>query len=357
MGNIPITVVLFRDRYSLISGFTNGFLRLGSVANFLLSPYLYRHHGLPSAIWVSCLCGMSSVVLVLGMKFSLIRLGYESPERLIRKRSDGMPIHRRLITKIRNVCRLPKEFWIFAGVGMSAYTVLIPFFNVGSAIFQRRYSLDPQESDGLLSLPEAITAVISPLVGMFVDTWTQGQRTVRMGISVSCFVPIFAALAISTDPRAPYICMVLFGLAWSFFNSIFWGLISTFCTSPSQVGISIGILGCALNIGPTLALLVFGVIQSAMNRRNGDVLVLWLMAVLSLIAVAASIALRVLSTLRSRRLEAMDGDLMDINSRLAQTLGSVLSDPSVASRSDSGRSALELTDFGDDRKDYDTFEL
>ena len=55
IDSLPILILypLFESDWSTVVGILNGFLRLGSVVNFLLSPVLYRSGGILSAIAVS----------------------------------------------------------------------------------------------------------------------------------------------------------------------------------------------------------------------------------------------------------------------------------------------------------------
>jgi MFS family permease len=56
---------LFKEDFLLVVGFCQIFLRLGSVCNFILSPYIFNNYGLISAIWVASFVGCFSIVLLL----------------------------------------------------------------------------------------------------------------------------------------------------------------------------------------------------------------------------------------------------------------------------------------------------
>eukprot|EP00466_Bigelowiella_natans_P003444 jgi/Bigna1/73171/fgenesh1_pg.23_\ len=99
-----------------------------------------------------------------------------------------------------------------------------------------------------------------------------------MGIATLCFAPVFAALTLLSHPITPYIAMSALGVFWSIFNAIFWGLVSKFCSNGDQVGISVGFLGCSVNLGPSVLLLAIGVLQSSYRTLADEIVLLFLSA-------------------------------------------------------------------------------
>jgi hypothetical protein len=53
--------VLFKDDFQIVIGFLQIFIRLGSVVNFIISPYVYQRYGLLPAIWIASGIGISSI--------------------------------------------------------------------------------------------------------------------------------------------------------------------------------------------------------------------------------------------------------------------------------------------------------
>ena len=47
--------------FQIVVGFLQIFIRMGSVVNFIVSPYLYLHYNLQIAFWVAAVIGMLSV--------------------------------------------------------------------------------------------------------------------------------------------------------------------------------------------------------------------------------------------------------------------------------------------------------
>lgn len=55
VDSVPLIFLapLYQQYWGVLVGCCNSFLRLGSVLNFILSPWLYQHYGLPSAFWMA----------------------------------------------------------------------------------------------------------------------------------------------------------------------------------------------------------------------------------------------------------------------------------------------------------------
>lgn len=56
IDSLPLVVLqpLFENnQFGLVIGLLNGFLRLGSVANFMLSPLMYKNYGVKNALWLA----------------------------------------------------------------------------------------------------------------------------------------------------------------------------------------------------------------------------------------------------------------------------------------------------------------
>mmetsp|Transcript_11929 Transcript_11929/g.21765 ORF Transcript_11929/g.21765 Transcript_11929/m.21765 type:complete len:569 (+) Transcript_11929:52-1758(+) len=307
MGCIPITAPIFKEKWALVSGFTNGFLRLGSVFSFVLSPRLYASFGLSVPVWVSVAISLFALPLSFAMKTLASRYySGEQTQKLSVKSSaslaaaaaaaaggpeTSLSIGQELLRRLRNAKSLPIQFWMYLLVGLFAYTALVPFYSVGSALLQRRYNLDTKDADFLMLLPEGTIAVASPILGLLVDYWGIRTRVFRMSVALICFVPVFAALSIIHHPDCPKVCMFLLGLFWSFFNAIFWGLCGEFCTNANQTGISIGFLGCSLNLGSSLLLLLIGVLQSGLSQVTADNAIVGLFSGFSALAAICSFIL------------------------------------------------------------------
>mmetsp|Transcript_12175 Transcript_12175/g.27169 ORF Transcript_12175/g.27169 Transcript_12175/m.27169 type:complete len:183 (-) Transcript_12175:88-636(-) len=64
IDTVPIIILgpMFKKNWGLIVGMMNGFLRLGTVLTFALSPLLYREYGVMCALWAGAIVGGLGVI-------------------------------------------------------------------------------------------------------------------------------------------------------------------------------------------------------------------------------------------------------------------------------------------------------
>ena len=70
IDSVPIVVLvpLFQSQWGLVVGLLNGFLRLGSVMNFVITPIIYNARGVKDALWFATAVA-SSTILFAGIIF------------------------------------------------------------------------------------------------------------------------------------------------------------------------------------------------------------------------------------------------------------------------------------------------
>jgi hypothetical protein len=61
----------FTSEWGLVVGLLNGFLRLGSVMNFVISPLVYKSNGVKAALWLATLIFSSSILFSIAIKIKL----------------------------------------------------------------------------------------------------------------------------------------------------------------------------------------------------------------------------------------------------------------------------------------------
>jgi MFS family permease len=63
----------FTSDWGLVVGLLNGFLRLGSVMNFVISPFVYKSNGVKAALWLATVIFSSSILSAIAIKFILYK--------------------------------------------------------------------------------------------------------------------------------------------------------------------------------------------------------------------------------------------------------------------------------------------
>ncbi len=60
---------MFKQDFQLVVGLAQIFIRLGSVINFIVSPYVYSHYSLLTAIWVASIVGCGAITLFAASRY------------------------------------------------------------------------------------------------------------------------------------------------------------------------------------------------------------------------------------------------------------------------------------------------
>ncbi|KAJ3270931.1 hypothetical protein HDV01_007328 [Terramyces sp. JEL0728] len=129
---------------------------------------------------------------------------------------------------------------------------------VSALLISQLYRLAP-----VLSIPDLISAVGSPLCGVLVDYY--GHRSYIIVVSGICFLAAHFILAFSS--YSPLLGMSIIGVGYSLFASTLWAFIPVF-VSDEQVGTAFGIISSGLNIGLFVFPIIVGWIRSSSGESN-----------------------------------------------------------------------------------------
>lgn len=153
--------MLFKDEWGTIVGLTNSFLRLGSVATFLLCPYIYRLFGVTTAIWVVAAMACTSIPVAIAVYYLEIQLStlYASlqgkadtdaaelaPPKSEKASRLALQMEEREEQRIQQMraspfTHLSKAYYLYFFTGMTLYGSMVPFWFVGGAFMQVKNSL------------------------------------------------------------------------------------------------------------------------------------------------------------------------------------------------------------------------
>ncbi|KAG9068353.1 hypothetical protein KI688_010621 [Linnemannia hyalina] len=124
----------------------------------------------------------------------------------------------------------------------------VPFNHISSDFLQKKwYMKNPTKAGTVMSIPDIVSSVGSPLCGYLVDRFGHRAR----------YIPLSAVLLIWTHAQlgftsiTPIIGMLILGLAYSLFASVLWPCIP-FLVKDHQLGTAYGLVTIALNISLTI---------------------------------------------------------------------------------------------------------
>ncbi|KAG0053232.1 hypothetical protein BGZ83_001470 [Gryganskiella cystojenkinii] len=146
------------------------------------------------------------------------------------------------------VFTLQTNFWILCLCCISLYGAVVPFIHISSDFLQRKwYMKNPTRAGAVMSIPDVVSSVGSPICGFLVDKFGHRARY----IPLSAIFLIWAHAQLGFTMITPVIAMVVLGFAYSLFASVLWPCIP-FLVKDHQLGTAYGLVTIALNISLTV---------------------------------------------------------------------------------------------------------
>ncbi|KAF9922848.1 hypothetical protein FBU30_007014 [Linnemannia zychae] len=162
------------------------------------------------------------------------------------------------------------NFWILSLICILLYGAVVPFIHISSDFLQKKwYKNNPTRASVVMSIPDIVSSVGSPLCGYLVDRFGHRARY----IPLSAFLLIWTHIQLGFTLITPIIGMVLLGLAYSLFASVLWPCIP-FLVDDHQLGTAYGLVTIALNISLTLFPMVVASILDITKGSYNHVLAL-----------------------------------------------------------------------------------
>ncbi|KAI1305558.1 hypothetical protein EDD11_004943 [Mortierella claussenii] len=143
------------------------------------------------------------------------------------------------------------NFWILSLCCISLY------------VLQKKwYAKDPTKAGTVMSIPDLVSSIGSPLCGYLVDRFGFRARY----IPFSAILLIWAHTQLSLTNISPVIGMCILGLAYSLFASVLWPCIP-FLVKDHQLGTAYGLVTIALNISLTFFPMI---VASILHATDGS---------------------------------------------------------------------------------------
>ncbi|KAF9133851.1 hypothetical protein BGW39_008762 [Mortierella sp. 14UC] len=181
---------------------------------------------------------------------------------------------------------LQPTFWILSLICISLYGAVVPFIHISSDFLQKKwYMKNPKRAGAVMSIPDIVSSIGSPLCGYLVDRFGHRAR----------YIPLSAILLIWTHAQlgltyiTPVIGMFILGLAYSLFASVLWPCIP-FLVKDHQLGTAYGLVTIALNISLTF----FPMVVASILSKGSYLHVEGLFITLAFIGLFLSILLNIL---------------------------------------------------------------
>ncbi|KAG0203441.1 hypothetical protein BGX28_004268 [Mortierella sp. GBA30] len=149
--------------------------------------------------------------------------------------------------RFSEIFTLRPNFWILSLCCISLYGAVVPFIHISSDFLQKKWHMSPTKAGTIMSIPDIISSIGSPLCGYLVDRFGNRARY----IPLSAVFIIWAHIQFGFTLITPVVAMFVLGLAYSLFASVLWPCIP-FLVEDHQLGTAYGLVTIALNISLTL---------------------------------------------------------------------------------------------------------
>ena len=243
---IGVVQPLFGDLWTIVAGIYVGVIRMGSVAAFLVEPYLYERGGITPAIIAPCIAGITTVPMALFVYWACKAVAEE-------KKKGGVAA-----TKPR--LAVNTWYWIqmvlFVLAGGALYGAMVPFWFIGSKVVTQKTGISLMKADQLLLIPEATIAFVSPATGFVMQAINASGkcRYYSSGISLIGICVGLSALAyLEVTPGLALLCILVASISYAVPMAIIWSCV-TFVANDEHLNNLSGCIGSFMNVLPAVIL-------------------------------------------------------------------------------------------------------
>ncbi|KAK9766954.1 hypothetical protein K7432_003584 [Basidiobolus ranarum] len=228
----------------------------GSAADALLSPWICALTNVATVNWIGFLVCLFSALCA----FFLIRL--DTPQARMKA---GVPLEAGSEDiSLKDILKLQSSFWLLCLLIIALYGSVQPFLYISSAFLQQKwYPGDSQKAGAIMSIPNILSSVGSPLGGLLVDRIGYHGPIMTLGAALVVVVHAILGLTMIT----PILGYTILGVATSLFASAIWPCVP-FIVKEEQLGTAFGIVGISFNLAISVIPLIIGKIQVATHSST-----------------------------------------------------------------------------------------
>eukprot|EP01095_Lingulamoeba_sp_RSL-Kostka_P009626 TRINITY_DN3341_c0_g1_i1.p1 TRINITY_DN3341_c0_g1~~TRINITY_DN3341_c0_g1_i1.p1 ORF type:complete len:442 (-),score=89.99 TRINITY_DN3341_c0_g1_i1:66-1391(-) len=212
---------------ALAFGVTLTASRLGSVLNFIITPYIAEWTSDSFALWWGLILCVISLIAALG--FSLLD---KSAEVITQRdfQSNKKP-------QLKYIKQFPITFWLLSLECALFYSVIFPFMAIAPSYFSDKFEYSKTKSSPIAGICYDVALIISPFLGRLVDII--GSRPIVVLIASTLL--IFPTQIYSFTQITPYVPQLILGLSYSLAAAGIWSSVPLLL--PLQaVGTALGIM-------------------------------------------------------------------------------------------------------------------
>jgi len=234
--------------------------RLGSVAVFNTQPGLVANLGVIGAsVSGTAVCVMSWMCswIAFGLDKHAVR---KDAARGLRAAATGTDE----VVRCQDVFKFGGMYWCLTASCVSVFVAAFPFMQVISSKYLKdRFAFEESAADSIVSYINLVSALVSPLLGLFVDHFGRRPMLLVISASILCSCHIGFLLFPSCHQchwiLAPYCLM---GVGLSVYGGVIWPCIPL-VVDPSTTGTAFGLTTAFQNLGMALSPTILTVLHSS----------------------------------------------------------------------------------------------
>lgn len=248
---------------SMAFGLNSTLSLLGSVLNDNIEPMVVEKTDLDTGLWVGFLVCCASLLAAVFLN----TLDRKRSKLLGIKEKTELPESERF--RFRDVKEFSNLFWILLVNCIAVDTSVYCFGYIASGFYQERFGYDEVQSGSIMSITFFIAAVFCPLIGLMTDKL--GKRVLLIivsAISITLFHLCCLLTPSSYRPIYPIFYLVLLGLGYSIYVTVYWAAIS-YIVEPKLIGTAFGTTYAVSNFGLVIVPIFVGYLQDNTTKDHG----------------------------------------------------------------------------------------
>ena len=247
---------------ALAFGLKVGFGRLGTFLALRVQPSLISAEGgFNTAIWFAAMLVLIGLLAFMVYMVFDIKLDKQVAQKNEIKEKDKF--------KLSDVTGLltHKGYIYIALLCVTFYSAVFPFNQLAPDFLLNKFNVSLADSGKIASWMPAATAIMTPIIGTFIDRLGKGITVMIYGSIILFVVHISFAFTMFS----PYVLMILLGIAFSLVPASMWPTMVNM-VKESQVGTAYGLMYSIQNLGLWGFHILAGIILDATNPGNPDIL-------------------------------------------------------------------------------------
>lgn len=284
LGQSFIDIAWFEGReLSMAFGLGSAISMLAIVFNDNSEPVIADETNVDTGLWFGFLICVGSFIAAL----IVIVIDRRRDRLLGIKNKSERPESEKF--KFKDIKEFDKTYWILLINCITSETSVYCFEYIASGFFQDRFGYSSVEAGFIMSTTFFIAALSSPIIGFVTDRY--GKRMVFLissGVFSTLFHISFMIIPDTNKPIYPLLFMILLGLSYSIYNTVYWAAL-TYIVDSKLIGTAMGTSYVVSNLGLILIPPLIGYIQDTTHLYKGYFWVSFCLALLGFLGVLSGI--------------------------------------------------------------------